>query len=543
MKRLRLLFAACFLAASSALGMSAGALPVAASSGPELSEDQISEIYDIVYGPQQRAGFGGMVADQKAGLITIYEAAPGDAAATARGLGALKMIGTSADPKAVSLPKRWRIRYITEGPSLATLDSVIARLSTVQPFAGDLKDVLSGYGINYAKHVVQVDVTTLTPSLIAEGSVAFGKLVRFAVEPISVLTSGTAQQQNDAKPFFGGTKIITSAGLGCTGGYMAYNSATQHFGLLTDGHCFTALNQSTYQGQIAASQLMGNDVIRSFQNGSSDGAFVDTTAQGVNVDPDIYTSLPQGGNVTGTGHTLDFQTMCTDGSVTGENCSGTAQSGSVDVCHNFSDNNGVIVNVCHVTKVQGSSQLCVGGDSGGPVYSLPAQGSNYDSYTAYGLIEGVDPGTNDCWYNEIFSEESTLGPTVITGGVHEFTPIVRGNFQGTLDVNQYDTASGTSPGGAPVYKYQLIMQGDGNLVLYSPAGALWSSGTSVASSYAIMQGDGNLVIYRQGGIAVWSTHTYGNPGSWLLVQGDGNTVIYKPGNIPIWATNTCCSRP
>jgi hypothetical protein len=121
--------------------------------------------------------------------------------------------------------------------------------------------------------------------------------------------------------------------------------------------------------------------------------------------------------------------------------------------------------------------------------------------------------------------------------------MVRGNFQGPLDVNQYDTMSGTSPGGAPVYKYQLIMQGDGNLVLYSPAGALWSSGTSVASSYAIMQGDGNLVIYRQGGIAVWSTHTYGNPGSWLLVQGDGNTVIYKPGNIPIWATNTCCSRP
>jgi len=264
-------------------------------------------------------------------------------------------------------------------------------------------------------------------------------------------------------------------------------------------------------------------------------------AEGVNVDPDIKTSLPQGGNVVGTGFTMQQQTMCADGSVTGENCSGVAQW--VNQCHNFSLN-GVVTNVCGVTLMQGTSLLCQSGDSGGPVYSYPTIFSNYDEYTAYGLIEGSDPGTNNCYYSEIQLDESSLGPNVITGGVHLFTPSNVGNFQGLLNTNQWITGNGTSPNSSTyVYKYELSMQGDGNLVLYSPLGALWASGTSVAGSYAIMQGDGNLVIYRQGGIAVWSTHTYGNSGSWLLVQGDGNTVIYKPGSIAIWATNTCCSRP
>ena len=50
-----------------------------------------------------------------------------------------------------------------------------------------------------------------------------------------------------------------------------------------------------------------------------------------------------------------------------------------------------------------------------------------------------------------------------------------------------------------------------------------------------MQSDGNFVIYGPNG-ALWATNTSGNPGAYLVVQGDGNLVVYKP--VPIWATNT-----
>ena len=86
----------------------------------------------------------------------------------------------------------------------------------------------------------------------------------------------------------------------------------------------------------------------------------------------------------------------------------------------------------------------------------------------------------------------------------------------------------------------LVMQGDGNLVLYRTGGqACWATGTNGRSvSQAIMQGDGNFVMYGPGGVYVWDTATDGHPGAWLTVQNDGNVVIYDPAGNPLWATNT-----
>lgn len=86
--------------------------------------------------------------------------------------------------------------------------------------------------------------------------------------------------------------------------------------------------------------------------------------------------------------------------------------------------------------------------------------------------------------------------------------------------------------------FQLLMQQDGNLVLYRQDGlALWQSGTAgQPSQYALMQTDGNFVIYGPFG-AIWQSGTVGYPGAGLLMQDDGNLVIYF-GQQPIWATNT-----
>ena len=88
-------------------------------------------------------------------------------------------------------------------------------------------------------------------------------------------------------------------------------------------------------------------------------------------------------------------------------------------------------------------------------------------------------------------------------------------------------------------RFTLILQTDGNLVLYGPSGALWSSNTAgSAASVAAMQTDGNFVVYA-GATPLWWSNTANNPGAFLSVQNDGNTVIYK-GATALWSTKTCC---
>jgi len=92
-------------------------------------------------------------------------------------------------------------------------------------------------------------------------------------------------------------------------------------------------------------------------------------------------------------------------------------------------------------------------------------------------------------------------------------------------------------------RFTLNMQGDANLVLREGATALWSSATAgQPSAEMIMQADGNVVIYSVTGSPLWSTGTSNNPGARLVVQNDGNLVVYgpSPGNTPLWSTGTCC---
>ena len=94
---------------------------------------------------------------------------------------------------------------------------------------------------------------------------------------------------------------------------------------------------------------------------------------------------------------------------------------------------------------------------------------------------------------------------------------------------------------SPDGQYSLVYQGDGNLVLYRGATPLWASGTDgTAPGVCIMQTDGNLVIYAPAGEPIWASDTAHAPGSRLVVQDDGNVVIYGPDG-PVWATNTSVS--
>jgi hypothetical protein len=92
---------------------------------------------------------------------------------------------------------------------------------------------------------------------------------------------------------------------------------------------------------------------------------------------------------------------------------------------------------------------------------------------------------------------------------------------------------------SPNNQYKLIMQGDGNLVLYACSHALWSTKTGGHSgAFAIMQTDGNLVVYPASGPALWATPTQGHPGAYLAVQDQGNLVIYPTSGSFLWTNNT-----
>ena len=89
---------------------------------------------------------------------------------------------------------------------------------------------------------------------------------------------------------------------------------------------------------------------------------------------------------------------------------------------------------------------------------------------------------------------------------------------------------------------KLVMQTDGNLVLYDAAKkALWASGTSRKGTgpyRLLMQPDGNLVLYDAKKAPLWHTNTYGKGKApyKAVVQEDGNFVVYDTKNTPLWAS-------
>lgn len=94
----------------------------------------------------------------------------------------------------------------------------------------------------------------------------------------------------------------------------------------------------------------------------------------------------------------------------------------------------------------------------------------------------------------------------------------------------------TSPSG----RYELTMQGDGNLVAVDHGNsdtAYWASDTpGHPNSWFVVQGDGNeLVLAPPAGAVMWASYTQGNTPGFFVLQDDGNGVLYAPdARTPIW---------
>ena len=95
---------------------------------------------------------------------------------------------------------------------------------------------------------------------------------------------------------------------------------------------------------------------------------------------------------------------------------------------------------------------------------------------------------------------------------------------------------------SPNGKFSLLMQDDGNLVLYrqSDRKAIWASHTSGSGAKrAVLQQDGNFVLYTSSNVAKWSTDSNSDPDNFLLLQDDGNLMLYAMGAPTVqWASNS-----
>jgi hypothetical protein len=81
---------------------------------------------------------------------------------------------------------------------------------------------------------------------------------------------------------------------------------------------------------------------------------------------------------------------------------------------------------------------------------------------------------------------------------------------------------------SPNSEYQLVVQTDGNVVVWGPHGANWSTGSyGTRGDVLAMQTDGNLVLYSSTGY-IWNTGSEGLGATELVLQNDGNLVLYGP---------------
>jgi RHS repeat-associated protein len=83
---------------------------------------------------------------------------------------------------------------------------------------------------------------------------------------------------------------------------------------------------------------------------------------------------------------------------------------------------------------------------------------------------------------------------------------------------------------SPHGQYMLYMSPDGNFFIYDIAHAIgtWGPGTQGhPGAYAVMQGDGNLCVYDANNVYLWCSGTNGTFAERLDMEDDGRIIIYK----------------
>jgi hypothetical protein len=107
-------------------------------------------------------------------------------------------------------------------------------------------------------------------------------------------------------------------------------------------------------------------------------------------------------------------------------------------------------------------------------------------------------------------------------------------YANTVGVGHALGLNGSLP--SPNGQFRAVLQPDGNFAVHGPAGVNWSSGTAgEGGNFLVLQSDGNLVLYGPPGSPDWSSGTSGKGATMLAMQNDGNLVLYGPHGA-VWSS-------
>jgi len=93
-------------------------------------------------------------------------------------------------------------------------------------------------------------------------------------------------------------------------------------------------------------------------------------------------------------------------------------------------------------------------------------------------------------------------------------------------------------------KYRMIVQSDGNVVVYLGKKPVYSTGTfGHGKTHLLLGPKGNLVIRNAKGKDIWASKTKGKGVSKLVLSDKGTLILYTPKNRVIWTSKAGLTTP
>lgn len=183
---------------------------------------------------------------------------------------------------------------------------------------------------------------------------------------------------------------------------------------------------------------------------------------------------------------------------------------------------------------------------GGGANSGGAGGNGGPSIGIAWIRSSSVPSTGIYGYANAPGAPGTGGAAGVDAGQCQGDPGSPGVPGGSAAVYQYPIPTTLTPGESlaggqslysPGIQFQLILQGDSNLCLYSAGSTLWCSQTDGQGIYqAIMQSDGNFCMYEtQGRFLPICSGTAGHPGARLTVQDSGHAQVVDANGAVLWS--------
>lgn len=410
--------AAAAAAVVAAAAVQGAVVPAAqASVAPSVVADsQVQNLINTVRG--ETGTYGGIWIDRK--TDTLYVSAP-STNVTAAKVAALEPQATTRTAAAMKLVV---VHAKYDFAQLEKMDGRVMGAKSLFTAAKKSHQTLSQWYPDPETDKVVIGFTKVTAAETAAVRAVFGGTARVISAPVAVDTIGHRSAGSslpktvrpdtgtgDTAPWSGGDIAYFDDGGGyCTTGYY-WGGDT----MSTAGHCgsngFYARSNSLsghyYEGTTYTIQYGNNRIDMQLIKGSDYTPYIWAG-------PAAQNKVP----VSGSGGVAQGGQYCTDGAITGVNC--TAVVGAIDVCINETDKStGVTVYACDLDEAQSTdgTDITYPGDSGGPVFT---QNSVYDPYATGTLVAAADdsngnPEYNIAYWSDMYEEKLIFGTGPVVG--------------------------------------------------------------------------------------------------------------------------------